>query len=513
MRFVLTLGMLVCVGCQAYDDLPLLEVESIDPAQVEPGSTLRIHGRGFPLGRPAVVDLSGRVYRPGLSPSAIDVRLAGDVENETLILVPVTAVVIERLGGRATFDGRFRLSFRTADDRRDVFDERPIVLDFLPDTSVFFLADADAALEETEQVLDAEAFGVGLSREESGAVGVRVDAVEPGGLAARQGVLVGDTLVALDGVRLHSWRDFLPDPSRTNSDVSVIREGLKGVQVLRWPHPADRPAVDPVAVVIVLLFGLIVGWFSPIAISFSATPWGTTAVRLARLSLALVFVAALFCLSAFKSTTIWILALGVFAALFSVAAKERTARTSFVFVVASTLTVMLLSRTADLSAIVAAQQGGLLDWYVFRSPASTLAFGVYLYVLSRVSRQNRFSASLYVVAVAVLGAALFLGGWPSSDPIEGIAALAAKAGAQLVAARFFRMPYRVATSTSVLAFALALLSASLEDDALLAFWPPLALGAATALLLRTLLSSPRLRGNLARAGAALQRARGTASRL
>ena len=511
MRVALTLGLLACVGCQAYDDLPLLEVESIDPGQVEPGSTLRIQGRGFPLGRPAFVDLTGRVYRPGLPPSAIDARLAGDVENETLILVPITGAVIERLGGRATFDGRFRLSFRTGDDRRDVFDERSIVLDFLPDTSALFLT--DAALDETEKVLDAKAFGVGLSREESGNVGVRVEAVEPGGLAARQGVLIGDTLVALDGVRLHSWRDFVPDPTRTDSDVSVVREGLQGVQVLRWPHPADRPAVDPVAVVIVLLFGLIAGWFSPIAIRFTATPLGTTAVRLARLSLALIFVAALFCLSAFKSTTIWILVLGVFAALFSVAAKERTARISFVFVVASTLTVMLLSRTADLSAIVAAQQGGLLDWYVFRSPASTLAFGVYLDVLSRVSRQNRFSASLYVVAAAVLGAALFLGGWPSSDPIEGIAALTAKAGAQLVAARFFRMPYRVATSTSALAFGLALLSAGLQDDALLAFWPPLALGAATALLLRTLVSSPPLRGNLARVGAALQRARGTASRL
>ncbi len=37
-------------ACSAYDDLALLEVDAIEPSEIEPGGTLRVHGSGFPLG-------------------------------------------------------------------------------------------------------------------------------------------------------------------------------------------------------------------------------------------------------------------------------------------------------------------------------------------------------------------------------------------------------------------------------------------------------------------------------
>ncbi len=489
MRAAVLYALLLSSACTAYDDLRLLDVGAIEPAQIEPGGRLRIHGEGFPLGRPAVVSLRGTLFRPGAPASAIDAHLQGEVQTETLIEVPIDADFMRAIGGRGTLDGSLRLAFRASNDRRSVFAEQPILIDFLPDTSAQLRWEPDA--NGLAQPIDAKHFGVLLSREESGTVGVRVESVDPHSFAETQGVRPGDTLVGLDGMRLYSWRDFLPDPSASESSVLVERTGLTGAHSLRWPHDVTEPRADPLAFGVLLLIGLLLGWLSPMVLCPGRTPSASIAVRLTRLSFVLVIVAALFCTPALQWTTIWILILGLLAALFSLASRDRVATTSLALTVMSTLVVMLVARTASIESIVASQEGTILDWYLFRTPASTLAFGSYLFAIHQLTGHSRVSASLLASSAAVLGAALFLGGWEAAEPLAGISLLVAKAGAVLVGARLFQMSREVALALLGLGFSIALLGAWAGPDALLPYWSAFAAGSIGALLVRAFIPALR----------------------
>jgi hypothetical protein len=326
-----------------------------------------------------------------------------------------------------------------------------------------------------------------LSREELGTVGVRVISVGRDGFAATQGMKPGDTLIGLDGVSLYSARDFAPDPSRNESTVLVARDGLRGVHALRWPHEATERMVDPIALGLFILLGLLLGWVSPAALCVRARPSKVLLTAwLTRLSLVLVFAALLLCIAALQWTTMWILALGTFAALLTLATKHRAGAFSFAFAVAATLTVMLLARTASISAIVAAQSPPVLRWYLFQSPASFLAFGAYLYALGAVSSASRLSASLYSATAAVFGATVFLGGWPLAGSVAGIAALVSKSAAMLVAAEVFEIGSRTAAACAGLGLGLASLGLLIDIGALFPQWSALAVGCVCAVAVRAL---------------------------
>jgi len=476
---------ILLTACGGYDDLPLLEVASIEPPEIEPGGTLRIRGRGFPLGRSPGVVLRGSLYRPGLAASTVDARLVGTVRSESLIEIPIGEEVIGALGGRATVDGELRVGFRAADGHRDVFSAERVRIDFLPDTSTQLRA--DSMREQEIEAAGSQSFGLELSREELGTVGVRVASVDRGGLAAIQGVKSGDTLIGLDGVSLYSARDFVPDPSRSDSTVLVAREGLRGVHALRWPHEATEPAADPIALGLFVLLGLLLGWLSPIALCLRARPAKVPlSAWLTRSSLVLVFAALLLCVSALQWTTMWILALGTFAALCTLATKHRAVAFSFAFAVVATLTVMLLARTASIASIVAAQSPPVLRWYLFQSPASFLAFGAYLYAIGAVGSTARLSVSLYSAVAAVFGATLFLGGWPLAGSVAGITALVGKSAAMLVAAEFFEISPKTAATCAGLGLGLALTGLYIDVDALFPQWSALGVGCVCAVAARAL---------------------------
>jgi hypothetical protein len=486
-RARIALFVLCLVGCSAYDDLALLDVELVEPAQIEPGGTLRIVGEGFPLGRSPIIDLHGIFYRPGAPPRDIDARLTGEVQAETLIEAPIDADTIESLGGRGTFEGMLRVAFVAANTRRDVFDEQSIVIDLLPDTSSQLYAEPDRDLPPAS--IGAADFGVTLSREESGTRGVRVESVERDSLAARQGVLPDDQLVRLDGLHLYSWRDFAPDPSRTESTVFVMREGLPGVHALRWPHEATVQRAEPFVLVALLLVGLVLGWLSPMSLRPTTRPTGSIEAWLTRLSIVLVLSAALFCAPAAQVVPIWIGMLGLFAALASFTSRQRIVTASLAAAVLSTLTIMLLAKTADVAVLAAAQGRTMLDWYAFRTPASTLAFGGYLLATGWLTEQRRISASLYTATAAVLGAALFLGGWGTDEAIRGVSFLVLKASVLFIVAWLVRMNRPVALVLSGLGLGLAAFQAMLGTDALQPFWGPLAVGCAGAMIARALIPS------------------------
>ena len=484
MRAAVFFVMLLC-ACSGYDDLALLEVDTIEPPEIEPGGTLRIHGHGFPLGRSPNIVLRGSVHRPGMRVSTVDARLAGEVQSDSLIEIPIGEELIDALGGRATVDGELRVGFRAADNRRDVFAAESIRVDFLPDTSTQLRA--DGVREEQAEPVVAQSFGLELSREELGTVGVRVVAVDPDGFAAIQGVKPEDTLIGLDGMSLYSWRDFVPDPTRNESTVLVARDGLRGVHALRWPHEATERSIEPLALALFVLLGLLLGWVSPATLCLrTRQSKASLSVWLGRSSLVLIFAALLFCIEALQWTTMWILGLGTFAALVTLAARHRAGASSFAFAVIATLTVMLLAGTASISSIVAAQSPPVLRWYLFQSPASFLAFAGYLYGLGALSSREPLSSSLYSAAAAVLGAALFLGGWPLAGSVAGVTVLVGKAAVIMLAAQVFDMSRNAAATCSGLGLGLAAAGLLVDLDALFPQWSALAVGCVCAVGVRAL---------------------------
>jgi len=183
----------------------------------------------------------------------------------------------------------------------------------------------------------------------------------------------------------------------------------------------------------------------------------------------------------------WILGLGTFAALFALVGRDRAGAISFAFAVVATLTVVLLARSASIAAIVAAQSSSVLHWYIFRSPASLLAFGVYLHALGDVTSRPSMSGSPYCAAAAVLGAVLFLGGSPLVASIAGIAVLFAKAAVITIAASVFQMIPRVVVTCSGLGLGLAMLGLFFDLGDLFPQWSILSIGCVSAIAVRALL--------------------------
>jgi hypothetical protein len=281
---------------------------------------------------------------------------------------------------------------------------------------------------------------------------------------------------------LYSWRDFVPDPSKSESTVLVSRDGLPGEHELRWPHEVTARVVDPVVLVVFALLGLLLGWLSPAVLCLGQRyTRASLPTWLTRLSLLLIFAALSFWVPAMQWATMWILILGAIVALFTLASGDRTGIWSFVLLVGAALTVMLLARTAGMSGIIAEQDPPFLGWYLLQSPASSLALAAYLHALSTMSARPRLFASLYSTAGAVLGATLFLGGWPSGGAAAGIAVLAGKAVVIMVAAHAFRMSAKAALAWCGLGVAVAFLGLFVDLSPLFPQWSALAAGCVCAL--------------------------------
>lgn len=474
------LCLLSLAACSGYDDLALLEVDNIEPTAIEPGTTIRVHGGGFPLGRSPHITVRGTAYRPGKAAAAVRFSLAGKVRSDALIEIPVTPAHFEDLEGRATVDGTVRVGFGAADGHREIFAEEPLKLDFLPETAAQLRV---AATEHDVGVqTHADTFGLVLSREELGIPGVRVSSVQPDGLAARQGVEPGDTILAIDGVSVYRRRDFVPNPTTSQSTVLVSREGLRGVHALLWPHVETQRTVEPAAFTVFVLLGLLLGWGSPLLLSVRegldsppALFWVT------RTSLLLLCAGLVVSVPLFQWTTVWILVLGTTAALFALAVRDRSGIASFALAIGATLTVMLLVRTAGLGEVIAAQRPEALRWFAFQTPASTLAFVAYLCALGGISRWWRVSASLFAAPCAVLGAVMFLGGWPLGSPVTAVAIVAAKAGALTLGAHAVQLSVESAARVCVAGLALAALGAVIDLTVLFPYWSALTIGLACSL--------------------------------
>jgi hypothetical protein len=478
-------SLLLVAACASYDDLALLELQRIEPTEIEPGTTVRIHGTGFPLGSLPTLTVNATVHRPGRASETMELPWVGYVRSDVLIEVPIRDEDFAAVGGRATLDGRLRVSFDSHDGRREVFAEEPLTVDFLPDTAMQLRS---SSLESVEQPgLGAASFGIELSREDLGVPGVRVLAVDPEGLAARQGMKRGDSIVAVDGLRVVRWTDFRPDPTLRHSTVLVARQNLRGVHALRWPHDATERAASALALLLFGVLGVLLGarsaavlWVRPLRPVGGAPTW------LLRAALLVVASAGLVLLPALQWATAWILLLGTAAALNVLLTRDARAATNLALVLGATLTVMLLLGTASIQEINAAQRAGALHVLALQSPASSMACLSFIAALGGMGGSARVSAAMLLAPAAVLGAVLFLGGWPIAMPAIAIGIVVLKATSLVAASCVFHIPRTTALCLCGAGLALAAAEKLLPLHQTFPEWGAFALGFFVALLVLAL---------------------------
>ena len=464
--------LLVVAGCSPYDDVALIDFTAVTPERIEPGATLTLHGHGFPLGRVPSVEFDGSLSAPGAPPFKKRFTVIGEVRSESRVDVPIDSTFLAQLGRRATFDGRVTIAFRAVASKRRIFATRDVLIDFLPETSVQLRAQVEG---EVAPHLDERAFGVRLSTEDSDLPGVRVVDVRPDTFASRQGVRAKDVLIRLDGVRLYSRRDFVPDPSRTESTVHLRRAGLPGLHALRWPHAATEPNAPPFDLALSLLVGVLLGWFSPARLPWHGAPPTPIRARLVEISLLAILALAARFIPFMQWTPLWIAGLAVLATGAAYVGLARRAAAGFTYGLVAIAIATWVARGSNLADIVESQGPLPIAWSAFRVPAATAALVLYLHGLGKVSDGSRPIMAIYGTAGAILGAVLFLGGWASVPPF-GPVFLAIKGWVVLMLSRALRIEEQPARAVALFALGLAAFTDRLDGIGIAPLWGWLVVG-------------------------------------
>ncbi|HYQ31257.1 MAG TPA: NADH-quinone oxidoreductase subunit H [Polyangiaceae bacterium] len=214
-------------GCDARDSSPnLLEVSDLNPHVLEVGDRLTLMGSGFPEGRAAKVSFQGDVFRAGRSPLR-DVTIAATAaaSDPHSIAVTLSAELAREFCGtgdavHATFRGATSAAFQARESGappvRGTLEG--VVLDVNPAS----ISKAALAAHEAEAQRFADYAGMAVVHSEERDV-LLIDTVDPEGRASRAGLLPGDALLELDGVRLASLSDLIPPPRARLSHVAVRR--------------------------------------------------------------------------------------------------------------------------------------------------------------------------------------------------------------------------------------------------------------------------------------------------
>jgi len=221
------LAFALTVGCDAHDGSPnLLEVNDLNPHVLEVGDRLTLVGSGFPEGRAAKVSFRGDVFRAGQSPLRdVTIVATAAASDPHSIAVTLNAELSREFCGvgdavHATFRGATTAAFQARESGappvRGTLEG--VVLDVNPAS----ISKAALAAHEAEAQRFAEYAGMTVVHSEERDV-LLIDTIEPEGRASRAGLLPGDALLELDGVRLAGLSDLIPPPRARLSHVSVRR--------------------------------------------------------------------------------------------------------------------------------------------------------------------------------------------------------------------------------------------------------------------------------------------------
>jgi hypothetical protein len=461
-------------GWDAPGALQLVRVLDVAPREVEPGDRIGIAGEGFPSGRPARVTFRGVLHRPGsAAQDGAEVSVWGTVVAPDRVEVAfddATEALFCGAGDRAvhtTFEGALEVAFASA------MPGAPPISGFLGgvtfDVRPGPTADATDRDHEADRLL---AFlGIHLVAPAHG-VGLLVDAVESGSRAEAAGLASGDVIESFDGVRVRSTADLTPNPDEREATVAVRRVSLpepvvKTVSVVGFVRELPLGWVASAWVVLAAL-GIVLFFAAPTPLGVST--WIQYAIRRARERLALhqagrslrgaaavawkdigheitpasgpfavvdAAACALIALLPFgqfrlaQALDVGVLFLGSATALAAAALVSGTsfgsrARRSLHVVwqhvpaFVAVACAVFATGSLRLQEIASVQGGWPWGWLAFRTPATLVAFVLFLSCTRmdlRAGGEPRESPSLRAVVrahrivVSVLAAVMFLGAW------------------------------------------------------------------------------------------------------
>ncbi len=212
--FLLVLG-LFFLGCAAQKTPDLLQVSEVGPGALEADSELKIDGSGFPENRRGTLILEGVAHTPARPPRRVAWELPLVAESRTTLFVrPGSRRLHELTEGAAhvTFRGSARVHFSPLMEGRPPLrgKKEQVVLDLFVPTS--------GVQENSEAFL--HFLGIELGPD------LIIQELLSESIAEEAGLQVGDQLHSLDGVRLDSPRDFLPQAQAHTSVIEFSRTGF-----------------------------------------------------------------------------------------------------------------------------------------------------------------------------------------------------------------------------------------------------------------------------------------------
>lgn len=213
-------------GCQPASGPALVQVNGVLSDRLREGDVIELRGDAFPEGRVAEVTLRGEVSRAGQQRARhFELSLPGRSVSTHAVAVDVTRPVERTLTGtspalHATFHGSIEVSFAPRVART------PPVAGVLPDVTLDFIpAEGDSASLEAERDEGrrfADFAGVLLADDQTVPT---VSGVMPGSAAERAGVVNGDRLLELGGVRVLGVADLVPPPRARTAELVIGRDG------------------------------------------------------------------------------------------------------------------------------------------------------------------------------------------------------------------------------------------------------------------------------------------------
>lgn len=473
---MLACGSLV-VACSAQPRVALLELSSQvlgEPQRIEPGAQLELAGAGFPAGQRGEARFVGAVHAPGRTSRNVDCE-AEVIASSTDRLQVAAEPLLAELGARGTFEGRVEVAFAAQDAEVTLTGTEQVSFDFA-DPAASSAAQEHALRVDADKLLDR--IGLVVELDAMTHDGVHVRGALPGSAAASLGLRSGDVLEMAGGVRVHALGDLVPAPSAAMLELRVRRAGtsraplvrvpLDGVVVVS-PLPLTRmswllgwalacsvffASGKPFASRIARLrarFAAVHELTLPLGLFGAWSPEPERRLRRLALALAVSFAGVLLvcfepaALLSVRSITLYlpIVAVGVALALMqgSSSARDRvslSARVHAALALLGRMAVMgavlacacALAGTRALDGIVATQGALPWSWGVMTSPALLAAFPLFVVYgaqigdatepkeLANPSAMQRLVELERVVTnvvLAALGAAIFWGGWQSTQ--------------------------------------------------------------------------------------------------
>lgn len=227
MRLVWLLLLILSVSaCREASGPALVQVSGVATPRLSAGDFLELRGTSFPEGRRASITLRGELNRAGEPRQRnFELELSGESVSPHAVTVEVTRQVERAFAGsaapvHATFHGSVEVSFSprlsgTAPVTGQLAD---VTLDFIPAE-----AEPDEVARRRAEGKRFAEFAGTLLVDRGGAL--VVDGVMPKSRAERAGVIVGDRLVELAGVRLLDLADLVPPPRARSAELMIERAG------------------------------------------------------------------------------------------------------------------------------------------------------------------------------------------------------------------------------------------------------------------------------------------------